>query len=310
VLTAAGRRDEADAAYAAARRLAPSAQVLSDWLRVAAATDEAAGRKEPARWNLDRAVALTPGDWTLYALRATLVDPARAVADEDEAIRLGAEPSMVQRAATRAAEAGDWKRSATLFNRLAQNQAFSTQAHYLQAVANRKAGNAAGYRAACAGIALQLPPVGPKLSPHEASTAAMACALGPSATDDWTRPLAWIDHALARLDAAEKAKSAHKEALRQTRHTFLSTRGAVLFRAGRFEDAAKVLREAMSLHSRGGELHDWLFLALAEHRLGHAVVAKDAAARARAQAASRSGTVWEKAEVELLTAELDAALPR
>ena len=89
VLAAAGRRDEADAAYAAARRLAPSPQVLSDWLRAAAADDEAAGRKEAALWNLDRAVALTPGDWTLYALRANLADPARAVADEDEAIRLG-----------------------------------------------------------------------------------------------------------------------------------------------------------------------------------------------------------------------------
>src|SRR5204863_7336360 len=32
VLAAAGRPDEADAAYAAARRLAPSPQVLSDWL--------------------------------------------------------------------------------------------------------------------------------------------------------------------------------------------------------------------------------------------------------------------------------------
>jgi hypothetical protein len=46
--------------------------VLSDWLRVAAADNEAAGRKEAALWNLDRAVALSPVDWTLYALRADL----------------------------------------------------------------------------------------------------------------------------------------------------------------------------------------------------------------------------------------------
>ena len=75
VFAATGRRDEADVAYAQARRLAPSPQVLSDWLRAAAVDDEAAGRKPSALWNLERAVALTPADWTLYALRANLVDP-------------------------------------------------------------------------------------------------------------------------------------------------------------------------------------------------------------------------------------------
>jgi hypothetical protein len=61
VLARAGRRGEADTAYAAARRLAPSLQVLSDWHRAAGAEDEAAGRKEAALWNLDRTIALTPG---------------------------------------------------------------------------------------------------------------------------------------------------------------------------------------------------------------------------------------------------------
>jgi Flp pilus assembly protein TadD len=71
-LAATDRREEADAAYAAARRLAPSPQVLADWLRAAATVDEAAGRKEAALWNLDRAVALTPGDWTTFNTQSTL----------------------------------------------------------------------------------------------------------------------------------------------------------------------------------------------------------------------------------------------
>jgi Flp pilus assembly protein TadD len=104
-------------------------------------------------------------------------------------------------------------------------------------------------------------------------------------------------------------RPALKELTRRERHRFLNTRGAVLYRAGRFEEAAKVLREAMSLHPGGGEFHDWLLLALAEHRLGHAAAARKAAARARTvQARSRPGTVWDRAEVELLAAELDAAL--
>ena len=44
--------------------------------------------------------------------------------------------------------------------------------------------------------------------------------------------------------------------------------------------------------------------------LGHADAAKEAAARARAaKAGAKPGTVWELAEMELLAAELDAALP-
>ena len=48
-------------------RLAPSPQVLADWLRAAAVDDEAVGQKPSALWNLERAIALTPVDWTLYA---------------------------------------------------------------------------------------------------------------------------------------------------------------------------------------------------------------------------------------------------
>jgi serine/threonine protein kinase/WD40 repeat protein/tetratricopeptide (TPR) repeat protein len=311
VLAAAGRKDEADAAYAAARRLAPSAQALSEWLRAAAADDEAAGRKEAAVSNLDRAVALTPADWALYVLRASVADPARAVADMDEAIRRGAEPGIIVRAAVQAAESGEWKRSAALFNSLAKKPTFLAQGHYVQAVANLKADDAAGYRAACAAVANKVPPVGPKLSPDEANNAAMTFALGPNATDDWTKPIAWLDHALEQAVVKEKSSQGKKDELRQNRHTILNTRGAVLFRAGRFAEAAKAIREGMGLHPEGGEFHDWLFLALAEDRLGHSEIAKDAATKARA--APRGPTFrspFEKAEFELLAAELDAALPR
>jgi serine/threonine protein kinase/WD40 repeat protein/tetratricopeptide (TPR) repeat protein len=310
VLAAIGRRDEADVAYAAARRLAPSPQVLSDWHSASAADDEAAGRKQAALWNLDRAIVLTPGDWTLYALRANQDDSARAVADEDSAVRLGADPTMVERAADRAAGSGNWKRAGALLTKMARNPDLPMSARYFQAVACLKAGDAAGYRAACAGMAERLPEGDPKMSHHESNSAARATTLGPSATDDWTRTLAWSDHALARLAEIEKARPALQELIRRERHRFLSTRGAVLYRAGRFEEAVKVLREAMNLHPDVNEFNDWLFLALAEHRLGHADAAKEAAVKARAvERKAKAGPLWEVAEVELLDAELDAALP-
>ena len=66
----------------------------------------------------------------------------------------------------------------------------------------------------------------------------------------------------------------------------------------------------MALHPRGGGFHDWVFLALAEHRLGHAKAAGDAAAKARAaRGRPNPDNVWAPAEVELLAGELDAALP-
>ena len=76
------------------------------------------------------------------------------------------------------------------------------------------------YEMAVAALAVSKPsgPIDPRLSPAEAANAAMAFALGPSATDDWTRPLAWIDHALARLDAAEQANPDQKDRIRLDRH--------------------------------------------------------------------------------------------
>ncbi|HVK14221.1 MAG TPA: hypothetical protein VM597_36105, partial [Gemmataceae bacterium] len=307
VLAAAGRWDEAEAAYELASCLAPSPQAVSDWLRVAAVDDLAAGRIEAGRRLADRAVALTPDDWTLYVLRADLSDPAGATADIAEAIRRRADRNDLLVTALHKAGNRDWKASAARLNGLALAPDFPPQGRYLQAVANLMARDPAGYRAACAGIAKHLPPVGPKLSPGDANDATRAFALGPDATDDWPKPLAWVDHALARLAEVEKAKPELEGKVREARRGYLNTRGAVLYRAGRFEEAAKVLREGMALHPKGGEFHDWVFFALAEHRLGHADVAKDAAARARAaQAGPKPDPVWAPAEVGLLAAELDA----
>ncbi|QDV37668.1 hypothetical protein [Tautonia plasticadhaerens] len=138
----------------------------------------------------------------------------------------------------------------------------------------------------------------------------MIFALGPGATDDWATPLAWIDHALGRLTAAAEANPGARDQIRQVRHAFLNTRGALLYRAGRQEEAVGALREGMGFDPGGGVFQDWLFLALAEHRLGHDDAAGEAALRARAALPGvEADAVWALAEVELLVAELDLALP-
>ena len=66
----------------------------------------------------------------------------------------------------------------------------------------------------------------------------------------------------------------------------------------------------MAFHPPGGESSDWLNLALAEHALARTDAAKAAAAQARAARPSpKTGTAWERVEVELLAAGLDSARP-
>jgi serine/threonine protein kinase/WD40 repeat protein/tetratricopeptide (TPR) repeat protein len=315
VLATAGRNAEAAAAYDTAARLVRSPRDLADWLRAAAVDDEAGKRYDRALWNLDRALRLTPDDWTLYAARALVAHQAgrqaQAGSDLDEVIRRGTDDvGTVVRLAEAAGESADWKRAAAVFSTLARIPNVPTQARYCQALAALKAGDPAGFRAACARVGAQVPPVGPQLSGGVAYDAATLFIPGPNATDDWTKPLAWMDHCLARLRAYEKANPDRKDGLRREQHLFLSARGALLYRAGRCEEAARSLREALPYHAKGGDFPNWLFLALAEHRLGHADAAGKAAARARAaQAGFKPNTVWERAELELLAAELDAALP-
>ena len=50
---------------------------------------------------------------------------------------------------------------------------------------------------------------------------------------------------------------------------YLNTLGAALYRAGRFEDAIRRLDEGIQLKGGTSEPRDWVFLAMAHHRLGH-----------------------------------------
>jgi tetratricopeptide (TPR) repeat protein len=318
VLAAAGRRDEAASAYDRAARLARSPRDLADWLRAAATDDEVAGRYAQGLWNLDRAVKLAPEDWVPYAARAVLADRAghakRADDDVDRAIRLGAEAAVivqaVERAVRRAKEPSDWARLATLLRTADQKSVLSIEDRYHLTVACRKAGDGAGYKAACADIAGRLPPAGAPVPLGDALAAAKAFALGSGATDDWSVPLSRLDRILARIDERGAADPSRKERDEPIRRLFVHLRGALLYRAGRPEAAAAALRDPASHHSLDNEFANWMYLALAEHALGRTVQAQEAAARARAtRLALKDHEAWDRAEVELLTAELNAALP-
>jgi hypothetical protein len=136
----------------------------------------------------------------------------------------------------------------------------------------------------------------------DALAAARAFSLGPGAAD-WSIPLSWVEGILTRLAERAAAAPAQKERLEPLRQLFLHIQGALLYRAGRSEEATAALRAPMSLHPMDSEFSNWAYLALAEHALGRADKAR------AARPTLKDNQAWARAEVELLTAELDAALP-
>jgi eukaryotic-like serine/threonine-protein kinase len=56
---------------------------------------------------------------------------------------------------------------------------------------------------------------------------------------------------------------------------YLSTHGAALYRAGRFAEAADCLMRSVEAHDNGGEPENWLFLSLANQRLGRPAEARE-----------------------------------
>jgi serine/threonine protein kinase/WD40 repeat protein len=114
-----------------------------------------------------------------------------------------------------------------------------------------RAGDLAGYRAGCSAL---LSRFGRDERPGFVEPVAWACALGPDALADWA-PM------VRAVEAAVKQRPENAE-LRKTL-------GAVLVRAGRARQAIAALQESIRVNGHGGNAFDWLFLALAHHRLGH-----------------------------------------
>jgi tetratricopeptide (TPR) repeat protein len=92
--------------------------------------------------------------------------------------------------------------------------------------------------------------------------------------------------------------------------TRLNTLGAALYRAGRFAEAVHRLEEAIQKRRGFSTWADWVFLAMAQHRLGHHDEARrwldrfrDSSSRFDAQ-----GTVWSQLAIRQLRAEAEAVV--
>ena len=99
-----------------------------------------------------------------------------------------------------------------------------------------------------------------------------------------------------------------KEQNKPLRHLFLHARGALLVRAGRSEEAVKAAREGMTSTPMAASSRTGCSSHLPSTG-SPTDAAKQAASKAGARSKSKPTAVWEKAEIELLAAELDAVLP-
>jgi WD40 repeat protein/tetratricopeptide (TPR) repeat protein len=158
----------------------------------------------------------------------------------------------------------------------------------LLAVLYLRTGDAAGYRRACGGLLRRFPD---RWDSPRIQWDVPVCALAPGALADLTPAL--------RV-AAEEVKGRHPD-LNWPHRRY----GALLYRAGRFEEALRELERAVK---RGGTPWDPLFLAMCHHRLGHRKEANQWLARFRLDGHGYD-TRWDgQLELWLLHREAEALL--
>jgi WD40 repeat protein/tetratricopeptide (TPR) repeat protein len=131
--------------------------------------------------------------------------------------------------------------------------------------------NAVGYQVACAAL---LQRFGHPTDVLHAEDVVWTGVLAPNSGADPAQLLRFAEAAVAQrpkgfgsLDAARNK-------------AILKTLGAALYRAGRYDAAVQRLNEATAVTGRGEPAIDWLFLAMAQHRLGRHDRARESFAKA------------------------------
>jgi WD40 repeat protein/tRNA A-37 threonylcarbamoyl transferase component Bud32 len=108
-----------------------------------------------------------------------------------------------------------------------------------------------GYRSL---VSKALERYGKRQEPSADNLIAWMCALSAEA-------MAEPERAVALAERAHRASPSMP--------VYLGTLGATMFRAGRYEDALRLLREATKLSNKTDAYWEWLFLAMTERKLGH-----------------------------------------
>jgi hypothetical protein len=161
------------------------------------------------------------------------------------------------------ARTGKWDAAAATHGRAVAEGASDPLIWQRHLLFRLRAGDVSGYRDGCAALISRF---------HGEERLAFvqpiawACSLGPDAMVDWTSLTRAMEAAVEQWPSDAEVRK---------------TLGALQVRAGMPRQAISTLEESVRLNGHGGNAFDWLFLALAHHRLGHSQQATAALATAR-----------------------------
>jgi eukaryotic-like serine/threonine-protein kinase len=154
-------------------------------------------------------------------------------------------------------------------------------------------GDRSGWRRSTAAL---LDHFGGTVDAETAYHVARACVLGPEGSANIDMPI--------RL-----AEAAVRGATETTKDLCLTTLGAALYRAGRFDDAILRLEEGIRASGGIGQRDQWVLLAMAHHRLGH----RDQATRwlnrrGDLERSASAAQFWTEMPTHLLSNEAEALI--
>jgi WD40 repeat protein/tetratricopeptide (TPR) repeat protein len=298
VATSSGRFDQAGADYA--RALAPGSRpLLRNWYRHQIVDCLASRQWQACLWYLDRVIADDPEHWPWYADRAKvhdkLGDSAQRDADLDRALARGADSSYLSQLADEFAGREQWDRAAENYTlAMTRGPCLLTTWHHAVLVRLKK-GDLKGYREVCERLVQR---AGPTPAEGFANNVAWYTALGSDGVRDYTRLVAFAELAVSKADTP------------LAKHGTLNTLGAVLYRAGRYQEAVARLNEGIQADGGEPNAQDCLFLAMAYHRLGQSDKASAYLTRATLHKLPAKGLSWEQLEEEILRREAVALVRR
>jgi tetratricopeptide (TPR) repeat protein len=177
----------------------------------------------------------------------------KAIADFSKAIELDLKLAWYNRGATYAG-LKQWDKAIADYSKAIELNPKNAYLWHVRALVCLRAGDRDGYRKDCARM---LEHFGETQDQVTAFWVAWTCVLASDAVTEPERVVQVAEKAVAK----DPNKRQHLDAL-----------GAALYRAGRFDEAAKRLSEANAakLDAYYTPVHTWLFLAMTHHRLGHA----------------------------------------
>jgi WD40 repeat protein len=209
-------------------------------------------------------------------------DRYRAKLDSFARVRIAEDPAQI---AVLHALGGRWSQAATALGEAVAMRPDDLTLRYHHHLALLKAGDIGGYQKVASEL-LARPLAG------GANDVAWFCVLGPLADASREAPIRLVEPIVADKTAPPRSDA-------------LNTLGAAMYRAGRYKEAVRWLRESVQAGGGEGVPQDWVFLAMAYHRLGDHQAGRRWLDRLGPSLSPTTNLSWPDVEIEVLRREAE-----